>query len=227
MFWDPDYTSLSASATDAIDFGWSGLNNYFDTAWYPRQVIPRLLKKVATAYAAGGSSAPGLSFSEYNSGCETVIAGGVAEADNLGIFGREGVFAATAWPLQGSATTNYLVAAFDAYRNYDGSGAVVGDTAVSATTSDVAGTSVYAFAHSTDASALDLVFLNKATSSTTASIVIDHAPALASATAYNLVDGKAGVVAASGAAPSVSCGGAECALAYTMPAMSVTTLVLR
>jgi hypothetical protein len=227
MFWDPGYTSLSASATDAIDFGWAGLNNYFDTAWYPRQMIPRLLKKVAAAYPAGGTAAPGLSFSEYNSGCETVIAGGVAEADDLGIFGREGVFAATSWPLQGSATTNYLVAAFDAYRSYDGKGAVVGDTAVSATTSNVEGTSVYAFAHSTDASALDLVVLNKATASTTVSIVIDHAPSFATVAAYNLVDGKAAVVAATGPAPTVSCGGGTCALAYTMPAMSVTTLVLR
>ncbi|MGO8996665.1 MAG: glycoside hydrolase family 44 protein [Polyangiaceae bacterium] len=227
MFWDPGYTSLSASATDAIDFGWSGLNNYFDTSWYPRQVITRLLGKIATAYPAGGTAAPGLSFSEYNSGCETVIAGGVAEADNLGIFGREGVFAATAWPLQGSSTTNYLVAAFDAYRNYDGKGTVVGDTAVSAITSNVEGTSVYAFAHSTDATALDLVILNKATVTTTVSIAIEHAPSLGTVTAYNLVGGSAAVVAATGPAPSVSCGGGTCALGYTMPAMSVTTLVLR
>jgi hypothetical protein len=227
MFWDPGYTSLSASATDTIDFGWSGLNNYFDTSWYPRMVIPRLLGKIASAYPAGGTAAPELSFSEYNSGCETVIAGGVAEADNLGIFGREGVFSATSWPLQASATTNYLVAAFDAYRNYDGNGAVVGDTSVSALTSNTEGTSVYAFAHSTLPAALDLVILNKATASTTVSIVIDHAPALSTVAAYNLVDGSPAVVAVTGAAPTVTCSGGTCALAYAMPATSVTTLVLR
>ena len=227
MFWDPSYTSLSASATDAIDFGWAGVNNYFDTNWYPRKVIPRLLGKIATAYPSGGTAAPGLSFSEYNSGCETVIAGGVAEADNLGIFGREGVLAATAWPLQGSATTNYLVAAFDAYRSYDGNGAVVGDTAVSATTTNVEATSVYAFAHSTDASALDLVILNKGTAASTASIAIEHAPSLSKVAAYNLVGGKAAVVAAASPPPTVTCGGGTCVLAYAMPAMSVTTLVLR
>jgi hypothetical protein len=226
MFWDPSYTSLSAAATDAIDFGWSGVNDYFDTKWYPRQMVPRLLGKIATAYPSGGTAAPGLSFSEYNSGCETAIAGGVAEADDLGIFGREGVFAASAWPLQGSATTNYLVAAFDAYRNYDGAGAVVGDTAVSAVTSNVEETSVYAFAHSTDAAAVDLVFLNKTNASTTVSIAIKNAPALAKTSAYNLVNGKPAVVALS-ASPSVSCGGTTCAIGYTMPAMSVTTLVVR
>ena len=227
MFWDPGYTSLSASATDAIDFGWSGPNNYFDTAWYPRKVIPRLLGKIATAFPSGGTAAPGLSFSEYNSGCETQIAGAVAEADDLGIFGREGVFAATAWPLQGSSTTNYLVAAFDAYRNYDGSGAIVGDTAVSALTSNAENASVYAFAHSTQASAVDLVILNKTTASTTVSISIAHIPTLSTVEAFELVGGTAAVVPVGGTVPAVTCGGGTCVLGYTMPAMSVTTLVLR
>jgi hypothetical protein len=224
MFWDPAYTTLSASATDAIDFGWSGLNNDFDTKWYPRKMIPRLLEKIATAFPTG---APGLSFSEYNSGCETAIAGGVAEADNLGIFGREGVFAATAWPLQGSSATNYLVAAFDAYRNYDGKGGVVGDTTVSATTSDATRTSVYAFTHSGTAAAVDLVFLNKSTSSLTVAINVAHATGVTKATAYQLVDGKPAVVPVGGAAPALTCNAAGCVAGYTIPAMSVTTLVLR
>jgi hypothetical protein len=141
-----------------LDFGWSGLNNYFDTKWYPRQIVPRLLRKIAAAYPSG--VVPGLSISEYNGGCETVIAGAVGQADNLGIFGREGAFAAAAWPLQ-PLTNNYLVAAFDSYRNYDGNGTLVGDTAVGATTTDVANTSVYGFAHSGDATAVDIVAINK------------------------------------------------------------------
>jgi len=224
MFWDPSYTSLSPSATDQIDFGYSGPNGYFDTSWYPRQVIPRLLRKIANAY--GSAQAPGLSFSEYSSGCEDGIAGGVAEADNLGIFGREGVFAATAWPLQ-SLMGNYLVAAFDAYRNYDGNGAIVGDTAVSALTSDATNSSVYAFAQSTDAGVVDLVLINKAPASTTASISIAHSPQLSAASAYNLVDGAASVVPALGGAQGLSCGGGVCVLGYTMPALSVTTLALK
>ena len=228
MFWDPGYTSLSASATDAIDFGWAGPNNYFDTKWYPRQVIPRLLGKIDAAYSAsasGGWPAPGLSFSEYNSGCETQIAGGVAEADNLGIFGREGVFAATAWPLQGSSTTNYLVAAFDAYRNYDGQGSAVGDTAVSALTSDTTSTSVYAFAHAGDPTQVDLVFLNKTNAAIGAGINVAHAPAATKASAYHLVNGQLAVVAA-GTTP-LACSGGSCALTYAIPPMSVTTLTLR
>lgn len=228
MFWDPKFTAFSAATTDSIDFGWSGQNNYFDTAMYPRQMIPRLLGKIATAY--GAATAPGLSFSEYNAGCETQIEGGVAEADLLGVFGREGVYAATAWPLKsitsGSALANYLVAAFDLYRNYDGKGAVVGDTAAYAATSDVTNTSVYAFAHSTDPTAVDLVAVNKGAAAVTVAVSIANAPALKAATLYQLTGAKIGVSAAGGTAPAVSCSGGACTLTVTLAATSATTIVL-
>ncbi len=226
MFWDPGYTDLSASATDDVDFGWAGLNNDFDTKYYPRMMIPRLLTMIATAYPSGGTVAPGLSFSEYNSGCENEIAGGVAEADNLGIFGREGVFSASAWPL-GMLTGNYLVAAYDLYRNYDGNGAIVGDLAVSASTSDPKTTSVYAFAHSTMATALDVVAINKASTAQTVSVSMAHAPTLTTVTAYHLVDGTVAVTAVGGTAPTVSCSAGSCTLSVTLPATSATTYVLR
>ena len=231
MFWDPNFTDFSASATDSIDYGWSGPNNYFDTNLYPRQMIPRLLGKIATAYGTK-TAAPGLSFSEYNPGCETQIEGGVAEADLLGVFGREGVFAATAWPLQtitngSNQLENFLVAAYDLYRNYDGKGSVVGDTTVAASTSDVEHTSVYAFAHSTDSSRVDLVAINKTNAALPVTIDIASAPALTEATLYELAAAKTGVVAASGSPPTVTCAACNCTFSYTLPAMSATTLVLQ
>jgi hypothetical protein len=230
MFWDPNFRDISASATDNLDFGWSGQNNYFDTQLYPRQMIPRLLAKIASAYSGTGIAAPGLSFSEYNLGYETSIQGGVAEADLLGIFGREGVFAATAWPLHSITSngqlTNYLVAAYDLFRNYDGSGSTVGDTAAYAQTSDVANTSIYAFAHSTNAVAVDLVAINKKSSAVTVTIQIASSPSLTGATVYDMVGGKAGVVAVS-TSPTVTCSGGTCSLTYTLPATSATTLILR
>jgi hypothetical protein len=230
MFWDPSFKDFTAAQTDSIDFGWSGQNDYFDTSLYPRQMIPRLQGKIATAYGSSKTAAPGLSFSEYNPGCETAIQGGVAEADLLGIFGREGVYAATAWPLQpvtsNGALVNYLVAAYDAYRNYDGKGSTVGDTTVNATTTDVESTSVYAFTHSGETAAVDVVGINKTSGALTVAVTIASAPALATAAAYQLVDGKAGVVAA-GTAPELSCGGGSCVVRYTLPALSVTTITLR
>lgn len=226
MFWDPNFTETSASDTDSIDFAYSGLNNYFDTAWYPRRLIPRLFDKITMAYPAGGPQAPGLSFSEYNSGCEDVIAGAITEADDLGIFGREGVFAAAASPVL-SLTNNYLVAAFDLYRNYDGNGTAVGDTAVAATTSDVEGSSVYAFAHSGDASLVDVVAINKTSAPVAANLSIASAPQLKTATLYNIVNGAAAVVPVGTPPPVVTCTAGACSLAYTMPALSATTIVLR
>jgi hypothetical protein len=229
MFWDPDFKGITASQADNIDYGWSGPNNYFDTNWYPRQMIPRMLQKISTAYA-GSTAAPGLSFSEYDVGCETVIQGGVAEADVLGIFGREGVYSATAWPLKSitdnnKKLTNYLVAAYDLYRNYDGKGAVVGDMTVNALTTDIDNTSVYGFAHSGDAGAVDVVAINKSSAATPVTIEIAAAPALTTAKAYDLVDGKV-AVAAVAASPAVSCSGGTCTLTYTLPAMSATTIAL-
>lgn len=225
MFWDPGYTALSATDTDNIDFGYGGVNADFDTNWYPRRMIPRLLAKIAAAYPTSGS-APPLAFGEYNSGCEDVVAGAVAEADVLGVFGREGVFAAAAMPLK-SLSGNFLVAAFDLYRNYDGNGDTVGDLAVHATTTDDASSSVYAFAHSGGATALELVAINKTTASLPASVSIANAPAVTAATLYNIVGTSAAVVAVGGAPPVVACTSGTCTLTYTMPPMSATTMILR
>jgi Glycoside hydrolase family 44 len=231
MFWDPAFKDFTAAQTDTIDYGWSGQNDYFDKSLYPRQMIPRLLGKIASAYSGKSTAAPGLAFSEYNAGCETSIEGGVAEADLLGVFGREGVYAATAWPLKaiktGNALTNYLVAAYDLYRNYDGSGAVVGDTAAYAATSDVERTSVYAFAHSNDASRVDVVAVNKASSAVTVTLEIASAPALTTAAIYQLVSAKAGVAPVAAGVPSIACNGGDCQLTYTLPPLSATTLVLK
>jgi len=229
LFWDPNPTDITAVTTDSLDFGWSGdvgSGAYFDTNWYPRQMIPRLQKKIASAYPAGGTAAPGLSFSEYNPGCETSIGGGVAQADLLGVFGREGVFAATAWPMH-STTANFLVAAFDLFRNYDGNGAVVGDLAVLADSSNYKTASVYAFAHSDATTGIEVVAINKNASAQSVTIQLADVPALTSATLYQLAGKSAAVARVGATAPAVSCAGGACTLVYTMPAMSATTIVLR
>jgi hypothetical protein len=224
LFWDPNATDISPADTNTLDFNF-GDHTYWDTYWYPRQTIPRLFKKIAAVYAGASVTPPALSFSEYNPGCELAISGGVAEADLLGIFGREGVFAAMAWPLQ-TETGNYLLAAYDLYRNYDGGGAVVGDTTVYAVTSDAKDTSVYAFAHATDATKLEIVAINKLSSAKPVSVSIASSPAFTSASAYSLVGGTAAVKPAGGPAPQVNCASGFCTVTFTMPATSATTVAL-
>ncbi len=67
---------------------------------------------------------------EYNWGGEEDISGGLALADILGIFGREGLDLACYWttPAQGS----FAAAAYALYRNVDGAGAHFGDEGLSA-----------------------------------------------------------------------------------------------
>ncbi len=94
-------------------------------------------------------------------------------------------------------------------------------------TSNVDGTSVYAFAHSGDATKVEVVGINKTNGSLTVAVTLASAPALTSAALYQLTAAKVGVVASSGTAPTPSCAGGTCSLQLTLPAMSVTTVVLR
>ncbi len=204
-YWDSTYQTPDTAFDDYI------------TGWKPRMLIPRMQTKIAANY-------PGtqISFSEYNNGCEDQVAGGVAEADTLGLFGQYGVYAATAWPLKdASVGKNWLIASFDAYRNYDGNGATVGALSASATTSDATKASIYAFAHD-GAPGLELVAINKTDAALSAEIRLTNACPLTTATLTQLTSAKAAMVSA-GPALTLTAD----ALAYTLPPMSVTTLQLR
>jgi len=103
----------------------------------PIYILGRLQAKIVAAN-------PGMkiSISEYENGGFNHIAGTIAQADNLGIFGSEGVFAANFWPPGGAYS--YTLAGFRAYRDYDGAGSDFGDTSLQSTSSDVASVVVYA-----------------------------------------------------------------------------------
>jgi mannan endo-1,4-beta-mannosidase len=190
-----------------------------------RQMIPRLLDKIA---AAGMSPVPGLAFTEYDCGCEGQIAGGIAQADMLGLFGRWGVYAATAWLNARNLSSDYAGVAFDLYRNYDGAGATVGELAVSASTSDEPGSALYAFAHAGDASKLELVALNRRATSLAVHVAVATAATFGSLARYHLVAASpVAVTGLSGPAPVVSCSGGSCGFDVTLEPSSATVLVLR
>ncbi len=193
-------------------------STYTETSWItssingPIDLIPLMLGKIAAHY-------PGtkLSFSEWNYGGGADISGGIAAADVLGIFGRDGVDMATEWP-EGTETFTY--ASFKAYRDYDGNGATFGDTSVSATTTDVPDSSVYASLMSTDASHLVIVAINKATTTKVAGLVIEHPTSFKTASVYTLT--SSGPTLTAGTALTAT---ATNAFRYSMPAQSVTVIV--
>ena len=75
--------------------------NYVDPSWINSVIalIPRMKSWVATNY-------PGtkIGITEYNWGAEPYISGATAQADILGIFGREGLDLATRWTCPGTNT---------------------------------------------------------------------------------------------------------------------------
>ncbi|HEX4448664.1 MAG TPA: glycoside hydrolase family 44 protein [Polyangiaceae bacterium] len=194
---------------------------YVENSWIassignkPLALIPSMQKKIAT-------SAPSmkLAFSEYNYGGGSDISGTIATADVLGIFGSYGVGMAMLWETWHDESFSY--AAFDAYRNYDGHGAAFGDTSITATTSDVPNSSVYASLSSADASRLVIVAINKATQSKVAGIQIAHSTVYSKASVYVFTQSGGAKPVAGTALTSV----ATNAFRYTMPAQSVTVIV--
>jgi hypothetical protein len=186
----------------------------------PIMLIPRLKQKIAAHY-------PGtkLSFSEYTYGGGHDISGGVAEADVLGIFGREGVDMATAWNWPDSMMGNvYEIAGLKAFRNYDGQGSAFGDVSIHAVTTDDAASSVYASIDSTQLlnNRVVIVAVNKKTTPATAAIKLAHPASFRSADVYTLT--SAGPMLVAGTALQAA---ATNAFVYTMPAISVSVILPR
>jgi hypothetical protein len=123
----------------------------------PIRLIPWLLERIEQRY-------PGtkLAMTEYNFGAPDHVSGGLAQADVLGVLGREGVYVATYWgdgPGNGPLP-KYIGAAFKLFRNYDGKRGAFGDTAVGAT-ADLTKASIYAATDSKRPGVLTLVVINK------------------------------------------------------------------
>lgn len=196
--WDPTYTETSW-ITQWSTFG-------------PIDLLHRLQTKIAANYA--GTK---IAITEYNYGGGDHISGGIAQADVLGIFGREGVYAASQWRLY--ASEPFVAGAFAMFRNYDGNNATFGDTSVSATTSDVASSSIYASTDTTNPNILTLVAINKTGSALPATMNLRGVSAGALAKFYTLTSASSAPQAAGQTTvtdPS--------AFSYTMPAYSVTTI---
>ena len=138
--------------------------SYVDESWIGTDVdlIPRLKRWIADGYPGTG-----LSISEYGFGGEKDASGAVAEAEALGVFGREGVDLAAYWTFP--PPDSPAGAAFRLYRNYDGHGATFGDRSL-ATTSSATQVAAFASRHSKTGE-VDVVLTNESlTRATTVSV---------------------------------------------------------
>lgn len=143
---------------------------YSDESWIgePVKLLPRMRQWVDQNY-------PGtkLAVTEYNFGGLESMNGALAQADVLGIFGREGLDLATLWALTADGDPGAF--AFRIYRNYDGAGAQFGDTSLKATSTDQDKLSIYAAKRVNDG-ALTIIVINKAGQDITAALALQNAP---------------------------------------------------
>lgn len=115
---------------------------YRETSWIadnlggPIQILERVQARIATNW-------PGtrLAITEYANGGDNHIAGAIAQADNLGIFGRFGLFAAASYPT--SDASPFVLAGYKMFRDFDGARGCFGDVSIAAASSDVASVSGY------------------------------------------------------------------------------------
>ena len=191
---------------------------YNELGQTPINLLGRLQAKLNAEF-------PGMkiSITEYENGGWNHIAGTIAQADNLGIFGAQGVFAANFWPPGG--TYSYALAGFRAFRGFDGASANFGDTSLQATSSSVADVVVYASTDSSTPGRTVFVAINR---STTAKVTAINGQSLSgTAHLYQMTAASAqnqttvqpvsiGTMPASGSS-----------LTLTLPALSVTTIDVR
>jgi hypothetical protein len=161
-----------------------------------------------------------LAITEYNNGGSQHIAGTIAQADNLGVFGARSVFAAAFWLM--TPKEPYTLAGFRAFRNFDGAGHHFGDTSIQATSSNVANVAVYVSTDSGRAGRVVMVAINRSAVEQVTAITGQpltgeaHMFQMTAATAAKQSTVKpvaAGVQPVSGSS-----------ITLTLPALSVTTI---
>lgn len=120
----------------------------------PIMLLPRTNEQIERCY-------PGtkLAFNEYNYGGGKEISGAIAQADVLGLFGRYGVFCACNWGLSPGDTAE--IAGYNAFLNFDGSGAKFGDQELGVSGGVPEKNSLYAARDSARLGRMTLVAINK------------------------------------------------------------------
>jgi hypothetical protein len=195
---------------------------YVDESWIdqPVRLIPRMRDWVAQNY-------PGtkLAITEYNFGALDHINGALAQADALGIFGREGVDLATLWWYHYEHQPTFEPShpgafAFGMYRNYDGAGSGFGETSVQASSTDQGRLAIYAAERASDG-ALTLMVINKTSEPLTSSLALSNASPDATARVYRYSAANLGAIVREADQPVTADG-----FTATYPANSITVIVL-
>ncbi len=203
--WDPNY---GYSANDPT----AGENSWI-TQWNdPIQLIPRVKGYIRSLYPDTK-----LAITEYDFGAADHVSGGSAQADALGIYGRDGVYVATRWGEPGT----YTDAAYRLYLDYDGQGSRFGNISVKAASSDIVNVPVYAAVNEANPNVLHVILINRNLSAAqTATVSIGGTSSYGAGQAWGF-DGTSATLSSKGA---VTVSGN--AFSLSLPALSATHVVL-
>lgn len=186
------------------------------------QLIPRMRNWVAADY-------PGtkIAITEYNWGGQEHINGALAQADLLGIFGREGLDEAVLWGPPDPVKQLPGLEAYLIYKNYDGAGSEFGNSAVTSTSADQGQLSVYGAVRSSDG-AVTVMVINKSFGDLKSTLSLANFTTTAKVQPYLYSAAQPSAIVAEPAqtltAPAAA-GGAS-TLTMTFPAASITLLVV-
>jgi hypothetical protein len=185
------------------------------------QLLPRIQAKIAAGYA--GTK---LAITEYNFGGGDHVSGTIAQAEALGMLGREGAYGAMVWETLDDSS--FIRGAFKHFRDYDGAGKSFGDTSVPATSTDADHLGVYASVDAASDGRLVLVIVHRPTlsggsldlRSRSVKITWTHSRVLTQARGWQTTSSSA----TPQPLPTPAVSGSSVTL--TLPGMSVTTLEL-
>jgi hypothetical protein len=216
-------TTLTAAQVQAIVQSPRSLwdTTYIESSWItsvlgqPIAILGRMQSRIAATYPAMK-----LAITEYNNGGAQHIAGTLAQADNLGIFGAQALFAANLWPLASSQP--YLLAGFRAFRNFDGANSHFGDTAVQTASSNVANVMVYVSTDSARPGRVVMVAINRSTA--TQVTTVSGQPLSGTAHLYQMTAATAQAQSTIQPVAAGTQAASGTALTLTLPALSVTTV---
>jgi len=220
VFWDSTYTDPNYQQPNyTTDL------NYTTSCSPPAQapqVIPMMMGWVAKDY-------PGtkLAIDEYNWGGLESINGALAQADILGIFGREGLDLGTFWPTTNPTSQVPGMTAFQIYRNYDGANSTFGDMALASTSGNQGNLSVYGALRTADSN-VTVVVINKTYGDLTSTLSLANFTPNGAAKVFLYSSANLGAIVAQ---PSLTvippaAGGTNSSLSTTFPAQSITLLVV-
>jgi hypothetical protein len=227
VFWDPTYTDPNYSQPN-----YSTDPNYTPNCSNIPLQAPQLIP-MARAWVAKDYPGTKIAFTEYNWGGQEHINGAVAQADILGIFGREGLDLGTLWGPPAPTTQVPGLMAFEIYRNYDGNNSMFGGTAL-ASTSAASGTdaegklAVYGALRSSDQS-ITVMVINKTYGDLTSTLTLANfttSSTTAQTYLYSNADLNAIVAEPNVTVTPAAAGGTSSTIATKFPAQSITLLVV-